>query len=243
MAPWVPTLLFLPGTLCDARVWEATCQELDGDWPCAFADYRFETSISAMATAALAGVQGAIIPIGLSMGGMVALEIWRQAAERVAALALFDMDPGADTPERCARRDAQLRSARRGEFRAMVESELAPVYFSPARRANAALSAREVSLRSTVVAMAIDQGVDAFAAQATALATRVDAWPLLEKIKVPTLVACGADDRICPPETHMRMAALLPVATFRSIRAAGHLAPLEQPEGTAHVLQTWLDGQ
>ena len=117
----------------------------------------------------------------------------------------------------------------------MVESQLAPAYFSAARCA-------DPSLRNTVIAMAIDQGVDAFAAQAAALSTRLDAWPLLDKIKVPTLVACGADDRICPPETHMRMAALLPAATFRSIRAAGHLAPLEQPEGTAHVLQTWLDG-
>lgn len=230
-----PTLLFLPGTLCDVRVWETPRRALCVDWPCAVADYRFEESIAAMATSALALVAGPIVPIGLSMGGIVALEIWRQAARRVAALALFDMDPGGDTPQRRARRDAQVLAATRGGLRSMVESELAPAYFPPGSRADSAL-------HETVVAMALDQGPRAFAAQATALATRPDAWPLLGSIDVPTLIAFGANDRICTRETHERMAALLPLATLRSIPAAGHLAPLEQPEGAARALRNWLNG-
>ena len=224
-------------------MWDGPCKALRRDWPCAFVDYRFENSVSAMAAEALAKVDGSIIPIGLSMGGIVALDIWHQAQDRVAALALFDTDPGADTPARRVKRDGQMASAARGDFREMIVSQLLPAYFSPAHSADALLHAPEASLRDTVVAMALDQGAEAFAAQATALAARPDAWPLLESINVPTLIACGADDRICLPQTHIRMAARLPLgtATFRSIAAAGHLSPLEQPEATTRVLQTWLD--
>ena len=230
-----PTLLFLPGTLCDARVWSGTIHALGNDWPCAAIDYRFDTSIAKMAATALAAVDGAIIPVGLSMGGIVALEIWRQAVDRVAAMALFDTDPGADSDERGRRRDVQVRMARSGDFRKMLETQLLPAYFSPANESNA-------TLHETVIAMALDQGFDAFEAQAQALATRPNAWPQLEGISAPTLVACGDDDRICLPETHQRMAELLPVPTLRTIAGAGHLAPLEQPARCTHVLRDWLNG-
>ena len=233
------TLLFLPGTLCDERMWEAQFLALSKDWPCTFVDYRFEESIFAMAMTALAQVSGPLIPIGLSMGGMVALEIWHQAPERVSALALFDTDPGADTPERCRNRDAQVLAATHGGFRSMVETQLAPAYTSP--RNSAGTTAGAV-LRQKVIEMALDQGVAAFAAQVTALATRQDNWPLLGGIGVPTLVACGADDQLCLPEWHRRMAAIIPASTFESIEAAGHLSCLEQPDATTRLLQSWLEG-
>ena len=238
----MPTLLLLPGTLCDARVWDAPCEALRRDWPCAHVDYRFKTSISAMAAAALAQVDGPIVPIGLSMGGIVALDIWRQAPERVAAMALLDSDPGADTVERRAKREVQVGMATRGNFLGMIESQLLPTYFSATRAADGSSHVSHESLRTTVISMAIDQGAAAYSAQAEALAGRADSWPLLETIDVPTLIACGADDRICLPATHIRMASRLPLgrATFRSIAAAGHLSPLEQPEATTSVLRSWL---
>jgi pimeloyl-ACP methyl ester carboxylesterase len=202
-------------------------------------DYEFADSISAMATNALAQITGLVIPIGLSMGGMVALEIWRQAAERVAAIALFDTDCGADTIARRMNRDTQILSAVHGEFHEMVKTQLVPAYFSIEHATDGAVNQ---SQRKTVVAMALDLGVAAFAAQITALATRADSWPLLDTIRVPTLIACGANDRICPPESHRRMAALISRATFMEISGAGHMPPLEQADTTTLVLQKWLDG-
>lgn len=187
-----------------------------------------------MAAAALAGVEGRVIPVGLSMGGMVALEIWRQVPGRVAALALFDTDAGADTPQRRAKRDAQVLRAQHGEFRGVLEKELALGYFSAAQTPH-------LPLHDVVVSRALDQGVGAFAAQATALATRCDSWPLLERIAAPALVACGSEDRICLPRWHERMASLLPRATLRSIPRAGHLSSLEQPKAVSRVLRAWID--
>ena len=231
----LPTLLFLPGTLCDERVWWKPYQALCNEWPCVVIDYRLQNNIAAMAATALASVTGAIIPIGHSMGGIVALEMWRQAAHRIVALALFDSDPGPDTPERRTRRDAQLALAIGGNFRAMVETQLLPTYFS-------LLRSDEIALRDTVIAMAIDQGAPAFAAQAEALASRPDSWPQLADINIPTLIACGAEDRICPPDIQRRMASRLPASTFEIIADAGHFVPLEQPGVTTRLLRNWLGG-
>lgn len=227
------TLLLLPGTLCDARIWAGPLEAFAGERPCVVPDYRFDDSVGEMAVSALARVEGELIVIGLSMGGVVALEIWRQAPGRVAAMALFDTDPGPDTPQRRAKRDGQVLRATHGELAAMVATDLAPTYFSAA-------GALDASLQSTVVSMALDQGVGAFAAQATALATRADSWPLLKTIGVPVLVACGAEDGICPPQSHERMASLLPSAALVSIPQAGHLSTLEQPEASARTLRAWL---
>ncbi len=235
----------MPGTLCDERLWKAQQQALSTQWSCAVADYQLADSISAMATKVLAQNTGLVIPIGLSMGGMVALEIWRQAPDRVAAMALFDTDCGADTSTRRKKRDTQILSAVHGHFQQMVETQLVPAYFSDEnttdKAANQNQLARESS-RKTVIAMARDLGVAAFAAQITALATRKDSWPLLDTISVPTLIACGANDRICSPESHRKMVSLIDHATFVEINDAGHMPPLEQADATTLALQKWLDG-
>jgi len=229
-----PTLLFLPGTLCDDRVWAYAAQALSGEWNCVFADYKFHISISEMAACALAEVQGTVIPIGISMGGIVALEIWRQIPDRIAAMALFDTNPSADSSERRAKRDELVVNATHGRFRETVELQLAPSYFS--QNCNTI-----DQLRDIVVAMALDQGVEAFVAQAKALASRKDSWELLSHIQVPTLVMCGENDRVCEPDMQMQMAKLMPQSVFRTISAAGHLPFIEQPEATIKELCFWLN--
>jgi pimeloyl-ACP methyl ester carboxylesterase len=233
-----PTLLLLPGTLCDDRVWNQQRRALSPDWPCAIVDYGAADSINAMAANALAEHAGSLIPVGLSMGGMVALEIWRQASNRVVAMALFDTDCGADTNERRQNRDAQILAAVHGDFRDMVETQLLPSYFSADSVSNAKT---HQALREAVIAMALSLGVATFAAQITALATREDSWPLLKDISIPTLVACGADDRICTPDSHRRMASAMRLTAFAQIDNAGHLPTIEQPAHTTNVLRSWLE--
>lgn len=226
-----PTLLFLPGTWCDRRVWAPCAALLAPRWPRVHVDLRDGDSIAGMAARALAAADGAVVPVGLSMGGIVALEMWRQAPARMPAMALFGVNPGADTPARAAGRAALLRRMATEELEA-VASELALAYFSE--------QPPPPALRDTVVAMAREAGAVSYAAQSTALATRLDAWPRLAGIDVPVLLACGELDGICPLEQHERMAAQLPRWTLSPIRRAGHLAPLEQPALAALALQSWL---
>lgn len=214
------------------RAWEGARGALASDWHGVHVDYRHKTSITAMARAALATADGAVIPVGLSMGAIVALEIWRLAPERVRALALFDINPGADVPTRRARRERQVQAALAGALEELARNELAPAYFAP--------SGRSATLADVVAAMALTHGPAAFAAQSEALANRIDYWPLLGAIGAPALLCCGEHDLICPPEQHRRMRGLMQQARYIQISGAGHLAPLEQPEAVNAVLREWL---
>lgn len=229
-----PTLVLLPGTLCDLRVWQPVAERLDPQWRTQFVDFGALDRVAEMAARALSAASGLLIPVGVSMGGIVALEMWRLAPERIAALALFDTNPGADTEARRRAREHQLDQAHLAGpngLQTLVRSHLLPSYFP-----------RAVSpvVETTVLAMAADAGLTTFVKQSEALASRIDYWPLLSCIKKPVLVACGEFDLLCPPSQHRQMAAQLSQAQFRLISEAGHLAPLEQPSQTAAILRDWI---
>ncbi|MFC6673450.1 alpha/beta fold hydrolase [Marinobacterium aestuariivivens] len=83
------SLLLLPGLLCDDAVWRDQVASL-GDWRCLVPDYGLADSIEDMAARALDKAPERFVLAGHSMGGRVALEIYRQAPERVCQLILLD---------------------------------------------------------------------------------------------------------------------------------------------------------
>jgi pimeloyl-ACP methyl ester carboxylesterase len=70
--------------------------------------------------------------------------------------------------------------------------------------------------------------------------SRVDSRPRLAAIRCPTLVVCGQDDALLPPDVHQELAAGIPGAQLTVIPECGHLAPLERPAETAAALRGWL---
>jgi pimeloyl-ACP methyl ester carboxylesterase len=226
-----PTLLFLPGTLCDSRVWQDVVIRLSANnWSCVHVDYRDQHRIADMAAHALNCATGRVIPIGLSMGGMVALDIWREAPHRVAAMALFDTNADGDTIDRKTRRDAQIKYATQHGMASLAESVLIPSY-----------DLQNNAHAKIVIDMAEAQTIDNFIAQSNALTHRCDMWPQLASIVVPTLFSCGENDHLCAPETHERMAAMVNMGTFQIVPNAGHLASLDAPDYVADVLHAWLN--
>ncbi len=177
----------------------------------------------------MASTRDAVIPIGLSMGGMVALEIWRRAPERVAAIGLFDTNPDADTVERRQRREAQLAHVTEYGMVSLALSHLIPSYrlFDQVHE-------------QAVISMAADQTIENFAAQSEALTYRANMWPHLSQIAVPTLIVCGENDKLCPPEVHARMASAVSHSAYHLIAHAGHLSPLDAPIIIADLLAAWL---
>src|SRR5579875_2190785 len=96
----VPTLLLLPGLLCDARLWRDQIDALSGHARIVVADLTRDDTVEAMALRALDAVgEGPFAMAGLSMGGYVAFAVLRAAAARVTRLALFDTSARQDTEE------------------------------------------------------------------------------------------------------------------------------------------------
>lgn len=233
-----PTVLMLPGLLCDRRLWRDQAESLAATHRCIVPDLTLDDRIAAMATRALAAVpEGPIAVLGLSMGGYVALEIMRQAVQhatgRVTHLCLMDTSARADTPEQTRRRRGLLALSESGQFRG-VTPRLLPQLLAPAHLGT--------PLGAEVMAMADRVGRPAFHRQQRAIMHRVDSRPDLPFITVPTLVAVGAQDTLTPPHLAEEMAGLIPGARLAVIPGCGHLPPMEDPAAVTALLGEWLRG-
>ncbi len=180
-------------------------------------------SMAALAQNVLATAPDSFALIGLSMGGILAFELWRQAPERISHLGLIDTNPFAESPERRSLRLEQIDKALNGGLRGMAIESLKPLYLADSNRNNE-------SLLHEILDMAMDLGPDVFRDQSYALLGRSDSTALLPTIDVPTAVICGAEDMLCPPANHEYMASEIPDATLSIIVDCGHLASMEQPE-------------
>ena len=169
---------------------------------------------------------------GLSMGGYVALEVLRQARERVTRLALLQYErPSrhggrARTPPR-PDRGCGGRAIRGGPGGALAASH-------PPHR----LHYR--ALEAIVRGMMRESGVETFVRQQRAIMGRRDSRALLGAIEVPTLVLVGAQDALTPPEIPRQMADGIEGASLVVAPQSGHLSTLERPEAVTRALQAWL---
>ncbi|HEV2560337.1 MAG TPA: alpha/beta fold hydrolase [Microvirga sp.] len=170
---------------------------------------------------------------GLSMGGIVAMQVIERASHRVTRVALLDTNHLAETPERRELRAPQIDRVRRGGLREVLIEEMKPNYLGGAHRDDAALLDR-------VLAMGLALGPDVFERQSRALRDRPDASDVLRRFRGPALVLCGEEDRLCPPERHRAMADLMPGSTLVVVPGAGHLSTLEAPDIVNGALRTWL---
>jgi len=226
------TILLLPGNMCDARLWRGIAPALAG-WRVVTPQLTEDDSIAAMARRCLDQNPGHLIPIGFSMGGIVALALAAQAPGRIAALGLIDTNPASDLPERSAVRPRQQDDVRAGHLERIVVEELKPNYLAAANRPN-------VALRELLRDMAMSLGEEVFVRQSEALRTRPDHRHVLARLAVPTFIACGAEDSLCPPAWHQAMAATAHHGELHVVPGAGHMLPLEQPEALDKLLSDWL---
>lgn len=232
-------LLLLPGLACDRAVWAPLLPLLDGVADCRVADYGELASIPAMAERVLASAPPRFALAGHSMGGRVALEIMRLAADRVERLAVFDSGFQA-RPRGAAgllerdQRHALLALAARDGMRAMGLEWLKGM-LHPARLA-------DQQLTGAVADMVARHSPQVFAAQIAALLARPDATGVLRAIRCPTLFGCGRQDAWSPLARHVEMAALVAGSRLAVIEESGHMAPMERPVQCAAQLVAWIQG-
>lgn len=226
-------LVLLPGTLCDERVWQPVIGRLPRR-PVIVKPLVGEDSTAAMARRFLAEMPDRFALAGFSLGGMVALEMMAQAPQRITRLALLDTNARPDPePNHTARRKAVERAAQLGMGR-YVSDKLWSVYVSGDHVADEAK-------RALVASMSAAAGLETFRSQSEIAISRADSRPRLPAIRVPTLVLCGAEDKLCTPAVHEEMARAIPGASLVMVPRTGHFALIEDPEGVAAAMRDWLD--
>lgn len=225
-------LVLLPGMMCDARLFGPQINALSPSRPVGVGDLTGHDAVAAIAAEVLADAPERFALAGLSMGGIVAMEVIRQAPGRVARLALLDTNPRVELPEAKARRALQIEKVRQGGLREVMRDEMKPNYLT------------EGPLRADILdlcmAMALDLGPEVFVRQSIALRDRPDQQETLRRVRVPTLILCGRHDVPCPVERHELMHGLIPGSELRIVEGAGHLSTLEQPAAVTAALRAWL---
>jgi pimeloyl-ACP methyl ester carboxylesterase len=225
-------ILFVPGLLCTEALFAPQIAAF-ADRPIMVADHRRHDSIEAIAASILSQAPERFSLIGLSMGGYIAMEIMREAPERVGKLALLDTNARPDVGDQSERRRFLIDLTRKKGF-AKVPHLLFPGFVHEKNEDNE-------ELKSIVVEMAMDTGPDAFIRQQTALINRIDARPRLREIACPALVLVGDGDRLTPPEIAQEIHENIPGSELVTIEGSGHLSTLEAPGEVTAALRTFLN--
>jgi len=227
-------LLFLPGLICDARVFAPQLAAFPGSR--AVEGYGTADSLAAMARVALAFAdrEGAerFDLFGHSMGGRVALEVFRLAPDRVRRLALSSTGVhslGANEPEK---RHALKAIGHEQGFEALVDAWLPPMVAEASRA--------KPELYAPMRQMSVEAGQAVFDAQIAALLGRPEQESLLPQIGCPTLVMTGELDTWSPPARHEGIATAIPNSNLVIVPGAGHMLPLEAPEAVNSAITDWL---
>ncbi|MYA88399.1 MAG: alpha/beta fold hydrolase [Boseongicola sp. SB0662_bin_57] len=225
-------LVLIPGAMCDGRLFSPQIAEFSAERPVMIVPPIGAAKISDLALRLLDFAPPAFALAGLSMGGIVAMEVIRQAPDRVRRVALMDTNPFPEPAEKAALRDAQIENVVNGGLRKVMREEIMPNYLAD--------GSAKGPLLNLCLAMAEDLGPEVFAEQFRAVQSRPDQSASLRGIAVPTLVLCGQEDRLCPVDRHEFMHDAIPGSMLIIVPGAGHLPTLEQPARTNEALGEWL---
>jgi len=225
-------VVLVPGLNCSARLYAEQIPALWQFGPVTVGDHRRDDSMAAIARRILADAPPRFALAGLSMGGYIAFEILRQAAARVAKLALLDTGAGAEVAERTAQRKPLIALAQQGRFAEITDDQF-PLLVHRSRHGDAALKAQ-------VRAMNQETGPEAYCRQQHAIMGRPDSRPGFAAISCPTLVLVGDEDQLTPPALAHEMAGGIPGAQLVVIPECGHLSTMERPQEVTQALLDWM---
>jgi len=173
---------------------------------------------------------------GLSMGGYIAMAMWRRHPHCVQALVLCDTKAGADTAEVRGKRDDLIATTLREGSAKVAALQLPGMVGKTTREKRPDIVQRAYGMMER-------QPVPGIVGALTALRDRPDSRATLATVSVPTLVVVGDEDVLTPvAEAEGMMAALGPQtrAKLEIVQGAGHASCMERPAAVTHVLADFL---
>lgn len=171
---------------------------------------------------------------GLSMGGQIVMEFYRQFPERINALILADTFAQLDTPQV---RENRIKMADQLSREGMKDYavEVLPKMITPANIKS------QPKLAAEILKMMQSTAPEGAAASLRGRAERRDYLQLLPEIAVPTLIVVGKEDEFTPVRDAELMGSLIPTSRLEVIEGAGHMPNMECHLEFNTVLSHWLE--
>jgi 3-oxoadipate enol-lactonase len=169
---------------------------------------------------------------GLSMGGYLSLELYRQAPGLFRGVALCDTKASADTDEgRAGREKFAQTTLEKGLL--WVADEMIPKLLRPEPDPAVVKEVRSLISGGTPAGVAAAQ---------RGMARRPDSTPTLATITCPALVVVGEQDTLTPPAESEKLAKAIKGAKLVRVPGAGHLANLENPDAFNAAIAEFFGG-
>jgi len=239
-------ILFIHGFPFDHLMWKEQFEEFSKDYLCISYDIRglgespagdgqftMEAFVDDLETVVNEFKPAKPVLCGLSMGGYISLRAMERTQKKFSALILCDTKSAADNNEGKLKRAAAIKQINEGKFDEFIETFVLNCFGENFVKNNTT-EFREVIDRSKKNSPIGVKGC------LLAMIGRTDTTENLSKIKLPTLVICGSEDKLTPPETMQPMADKIPGAKFLIVEKAGHMTPIEQPDVINKAIKDFL---
>lgn len=234
MAP-APLLLLAP---YGPGLWSAVLPRLATSLEVVVVPPGDEEDLTGMAVRVLRHAPPRFHVAGFCLGGHLAVELHRQAGERVCGIALLNTDPAPDSPGQ-----RRIREERIARIRAKALDMGMPDqgYVEHAVRwLLSPASCRSEELFSRARRLLAESPVKRSLAQQLAMLNRPDARRYVIDKALPVLLVGARGDRVCPVSSMAEIAGEVVGARVRVLDDCGHLSPLEQPAGLANAINDWF---
>lgn len=225
-------LVLLSGLLCDRFVWEAVADNLAGIADVTTFSFAGFNDISAMANYVLSKAPKKFSLAGHSMGGRVALEVYRKAPGRVTRLALLNTGVHSLKDSEIPSRKRLLDLADKDGMEAIADTWLPPMMSSSALKNS--------NLMMKLRAMVLRHSTDDFHGEIESLLNRPNAEEVLPLISVPTLLLSGSEDAWSPVSQHREIQKKISKSQLIALDDVGHMSTVEAPEKISRALESWL---
>lgn len=233
----LPALILLPGMICDSAVWGPQVKALSKLVNIIIADYKGETNLARMAEAVLKIVPTTALVAGHSMGGRVALELYRMAPERVLGLCLLGTECHARPEGEDGEREDQTRAGLLNVARSQGMDALAKAWI-PNLLSSHHLG--DTSLTDALTSMFQRHSPEVLSNHIEAGRHRPDSSKMLGDIQCPVLVIAGENDSIRPAPPLLEMANNIKNSSFHEIKNCGHMMTMEAPDTVNSLMMEWV---
>ena len=227
-------LVCIPGMMADARLFLPQLVALGTRYSVQVVLPTHGDSVEDMSQFVLDQAPAKFALIGQGLGGAVALDVLRRAAERVTRVVLISTPPLSESPQVAAQREMRIVAARSGRLGQAMAEEIPMEALA------------DTEWRTDVLAlvrdMAFGLGEGVFLRQTRAMQRRPDQQKTMRRIKIPALIMAGEADTLLPVKRQEFTAGLMPYGKICVIAEAGHLPSLEQPDAVSQVIETFLNG-
>lgn len=216
---------FVPGTLCDERVWSRLTPLLGDAFDLNYVPlHQARTRLQMQELIATHSAPAANL-VAFSLGAYLAIEHAVAHPERVKSLVLIANSAKALKPAEVLARERIVAVLERNAYTGMSRQRLREL-LHPAHLNDKAIA-------GTIRQMALDLGKEVLLTQFATTIDRPDLMDRLAGLNFPVLIVGAEEDNLVPPEELRQMVARFPNASLQILSGTGHMIPLEAPEALA----------